>query len=167
MISELHDKFVRAKGIIFTNYKGLTVQEMSELRRQLRNACVEYKVVKNTLAKKASDGTPVETTKDFITGPVGIALSYEEPVSLAKRVLGFAKKSEKLKIKGAIIEGKTCELADIKALSELPSRETLLSVLIGTMQSPMSTLAAALHATVVQFVYAMEALKRKHETKSS
>lgn len=164
MISELHDKFARAKGIIFTDYKGLTVQEISELRRRLRSAYLEYRVVKNTLAIKASDGTQVETTKETIAGPVGIALGYEEPVSLAKRILEFAKTNDKLKIKGAIIEGKTCEIADIKALAALPSRETLLSTLIGTMQSPVSKLAAVLNATVVQFAYAMEALKRKRES---
>ena len=90
MISELHDKFARAKGIIFTDYKGLTVQEISELRRKLRSAYLEYRVVKNTLAIKASDGTQVETAKETIAGPVGIALGYEETVSLAKRILEFA-----------------------------------------------------------------------------
>jgi len=117
--------------------------------------------VKNTLAKKASDGTRMEVMKDAFTGPVGIAVGYDEPVSLTKRVLEFVKSNEKLKIKGGIIEGKACKIEDIKAISELPSRETLLSMLIGTMQSPLSKLASALNATVVQFAYAMEALKNK------
>jgi len=134
---------------------------MSELRRQIRNASLEYKVVKNTLAKKASEGTPVETKKDAFAGPVGIALSYGEPVSLAKTVLEFARSNEKLKVRGGIIEGKACEIADIKAISGLPPRDVLLSMLVGTMQSPAAKLAAALNATLARFVYAMEALKRR------
>ncbi len=163
MVTELHDKFVRATGLIFTDYKGLTVEEIYQLRKQLRGASLEYKVVKNTLAKRASDGTPVEVVKEAFTGPVGIAIGYDEPVSLAKKVLEFVKSNEKLKIKGGIIEGKPCKVEDIKAISELPSREVLLAMLIGAMQSPLSKLAAALNATVTQFAYAMEALKRSRE----
>ncbi len=163
MVTELHDKFERATGLIFTDYKGLTVEEIYQLRRQLRGASLEYKVVKNTLAKRASDGTPVEVVKEAFTGPVGIAIGYDEPVSLAKKVLEFVKSNEKLKIKGGIIEGKSCKVEDIKAISELPSREVLLAGLIGAMQSPLSKLAAALNATLTQFAYAMEALKNKHE----
>ena len=117
--------------------------------------------MKNTLAKRASEGTPVEAAKDTFTGPVGVAISYEDPALLAKKVLEFVKSNEKLKIKYGIIEGKTCEIEDIKAISELPSRETLLSMFVGTMQSPLSKFAAALNATLAQFVYVMEALKNK------
>jgi ribosomal protein L10 len=140
---------------------------MSELRTKLRDASLEYRVVKNTLARKASDGTPVESSKETFAGPVGIAIGYDEPVALTKKVLEFAKFNEKLKITGGIIEGKACEAADIKAISVLPSRDTLLAMFIGTMQSPLSKLAAALHATVAQFVYAMDTLKRNRETKNN
>ncbi|OGP65484.1 MAG: 50S ribosomal protein L10 [Deltaproteobacteria bacterium RBG_16_42_7] len=161
VVTELHDKFARATGIIFTDFKGLTVEEISQLRRQLRGSSLEYKVVKNTLAKKASDGTIMEVVKDAFTGPVGIAIGYDEPVSLTKRVLEFIKSNEKLKLKGGIIEGKTCKIEDIKAISELPSKEVLLAMLIGAMQSPLNKLATALNATVTHFAYAMEALKNK------
>jgi ribosomal protein L10 len=134
---------------------------MSQLRAQLRSASLEYKVVKNTLAKRASVGTPVEKEKETFIGPVGIAISYDEPVSLAKKVLEFAKSNEKLRIKGGIIEGKVCKIDEIKALSELPSRDALLSMFIGALQSPLHQLAWALNATISRFIYAMEALKQK------
>ncbi len=105
----------------------------------------------------------MEVSKDAFTGPVGIAISYDDPVSLAKKVLEFAKANEKLEIKGGIIEGKICESNEIKAISELPSRETLLAMFIGAMQSPLNKLAAALNATLAQFVYALSALKNKRE----
>jgi len=148
---------------VFTDYKGLTVQEISELRRRFKNDSLEYQVVKNTLAKKASEETSLALYKDVFTGPVGVAFGYTEPIVLAKKVLEFAKDNEKFKIKGGIIEGKVCKVEDIKAIAELPSRETLLAMFIGTMQSPLSKLAAVLNATIVQFIYAMEALKRKRE----
>ncbi len=130
----------------------------------MRDVSLEYKVVKNTLAKRASEGTPVEAAKDTFTGPVGVAISYKDPALLAKKVLEFVKTNEKLKVKGGIIEGKACETEDIKAIAELPSRETLLATFICTMQSPLSKLAAALNATLAQFVYAMGALKQKRES---
>ena len=117
--------------------------------------------MKNTLAKRAAAGTPVEAENKIFTGPVGIAISYDDPVSLAKKVLEFTKSNEKIKVKGGIIEGKACQVNDIKAISELPPRETLLAMFIGAMQSPLSKLASALNATVAQFVYAMNALKNK------
>ena len=119
--------------------------------------------MKNTLAKRASEGTQVEMTKDAFTGPVGVAISYEDPTLLAKKVLEFVKTNDKLKIRGGIIEGKTCRAEDIKAVSELPSRETLLAMFIGAVQSPLSKLVTGLNATLAQFIYAMEALKQKKE----
>lgn len=98
-------------------------------------------------------------SKDVFTGPVGIAIGYDDPALLAKKILAFVKNNEKLEIKGGIIEGRVCETDAIKSLSELPSREVLLSMFIGAVQSPMSKLAAALNATLARFSYAMTALK--------
>ncbi|MEF9437992.1 MAG: 50S ribosomal protein L10, partial [Candidatus Mariimomonas ferrooxydans] len=105
----------------------------------------------------------VEMAKDAFTGPVGVAISYDDPVILAKKILGFAKTNKKLKVKAGIIEGKVCGAEDIKAVSELPSRETLLAMFIGAMQSPLSKFASGLHATLTQFIYAVEALKNKKQ----
>ncbi|MBI4697852.1 MAG: 50S ribosomal protein L10 [Nitrospirae bacterium] len=161
IVSELHDKFSKATGIIFTEYKGLTVLEMSELRKQLRGSAVDYKIAKNTLARRASDGTSIEVGKEAFKGPMGIAIGYSDPVSLSKKVLEYAKSNDKLKIKGGIIEGKVCGDTDIKAIAGLPSREILLAMFIGAMQSPLSKFAGAINATVTQLAYAMEALKNK------
>jgi ribosomal protein L10 len=124
---------------------------------------LEYRVVKNTLAMRALEGTPLETAKEYLTGPVGVAISYEDPALLAKKVLSYVKKNEKLEIKGGVIEGKLCSFVDIKTISELPSRDILLATFIGAMQSPLSKLASALNATMAQFVYAMGALRNKRE----
>lgn len=103
----------------------------------------------------------MEAVKDTFAGPVGIAIGFDDPALLAKKVLEFAKGNEKLKVSGGIIEGRVCEADTIKAISELPSRETLLSTIVGTMQAPLSKLAAALNATMSQFAFAVMALKDK------
>jgi len=103
----------------------------------------------------------VEIAKEAFTGPVGVAISYDDPISFAKNILEFTKTNEKLKIKGGIIEGKTYNAEGIKAISELPSRETLLAMFIGAMQSPLSKLTATLNAIIIRFAYVMEALKTK------
>jgi large subunit ribosomal protein L10 len=163
-VSALKDKFSRATGVIFTDYKGLTVEEMSEFRRQLNEASLEYRVVKNTLARRALEGTSAESAKDILTGPIGVAISYDDPSLLAKKVLAFIKSNEKLKIRAGVIEGRSCGDKEIKAVSELPSRETLLAMLVGVMQSPLGKLASALNATVARFAYALEAAKEKKST---
>ncbi len=129
----------------------------------MRDASLEYRVVKNTLARKASEGTPVEIAKDTFTGPVGVAMSYDDPALLAKKVLWFVKSNEKLKVRGGVIEGRICENESIRTISALPSREALLSIIVGTMQSPLSKFASALNATLSQFAYAMGALKTKKD----
>ncbi len=161
IISELQDKFGKAKGIVFTDYRGLNVEEITGLRNSLRSAAVEYKVVKNTLAKRAAEGTPVEVAKDIFSGPIGIAVGYDDPVLVVKKVLEFSKSNNKLEIKGGVVEGSICTPEQIKAISELPPREVLLAMLVGAMQSPLSKLAGLLNSTLTQFMYAMEALKNK------
>ena len=162
-MSELQEKFSKAKGVIFTDYRGLTVEEITNLRDQLRSAQLEYRVVKNTLARRAVEGTSLDNTKDYFSGPVGLAIGYDDPVLLAKKVLEFIKSNEKLKVTVGSIEGTVCEPNDLKTISELPSREVQLSMLVGAMKSPLYKFANALNATMVRFAYAMEALKRSRE----
>lgn len=164
IVSELQGKFQKAKGIVFTDYCGLNVEEITGLRNNLREVALEYRVIKNTLAKRASEGTPIDAVKEIFSGPIGIAVGYDDPVLLAKKVLEFSKKNDKLEIKGGIIEGDVCTPAQIKTISELPSREVQLAMLVGAMQSPLSKLASALNATLSGFVYAMEALKKNRES---
>ena len=163
VITELKNGFDRAKAIILTDYRGLTVAEFSELRRLLRDGGFEYRVVKNTLAKIASQDMPV--SKEFFKGPVGIAISYDNPVLIAKKTLEYSKKNEKLKVSSGIFEGRFYELDDIRAIAELPPRKVLLSMFAGMLQAPLSKLASALNATVSGFAYVMEALKQQKLTK--
>lgn len=165
-IAELRERFSEAKAVIFTDYKGLTVADLSELRRLLRGGKVDYFVVKNTLARIASQDTPVSVAKDSFKGPVAIAISSDDPVMAAKKVLEFSKKNDKLKLNGGVIEGKLCSADAIKAVAALPPRGVLLSMLAGTLQAPASKMAAAFSATVRSFAYAVSSLKTKKESAS-
>jgi large subunit ribosomal protein L10 len=160
-IAELTERFSRSKAVVFTEYKGLTVAEIAELRRLLKEAGAEYKVAKNTLVNIAAKGTPIESAKDSFVGPTGIAFGFDDPVAATKKVLEFSGKNDKFKVKSGIIEGKLCSPDELKAISTLPPREVLLSMMAGTFQAPMSKLAGALHATVAQFAYALDSLKNK------
>lgn len=141
----------------------MTVAELSDLRRLLRSGGVEYRIVKNTLARIASQDTPVSVAKDAFKGPVAVAIGYEDPVAPAKKVIEFSRKNEKLKLVGGVIEGKFFGMKEVRAIADLPPREVLLSMMAGTFQAPLSKLAAALSATVSSFAYAMNSLRTKKE----
>ena len=162
-ITDLRERFQGAKTVIFTDYKGMTVAELSDLRKLLRSGGIEYRIVKNTLARIASQDTPVAAAKDAFKGPIAVAIGYEDPVSAAKKIIEFSKKNEKLKLLGGVIEGSFFGKQEVKAVADLPPREVLLSMMAGAFQAPASKLAAALSATVSSFAYAMNSLKTKKE----
>jgi large subunit ribosomal protein L10 len=141
----------------------MTVAELSDLRKLLRSGGIEYRIVKNTLAKIASQDTPVAVAKDAFKGPIAVAIGYEDPVSAAKKVIEFSKKNEKLKLLGGVIEGSFFGKQEVRAVADLPPKEVLLSMMAGTFQAPASKLAAALAATVSSFAYAMNSLKTEKE----
>ncbi|MEW6002048.1 MAG: 50S ribosomal protein L10, partial [Nitrospirota bacterium] len=111
--------------------------------------------------KIATENTPVSIAKDYFKGPVGIAISYDDPVLIARKIFEYSKKNEKLRVDSAIIEGSLCELDDIKAIGELPPRKVLLSMLAGVLKAPLNKFANALNETIANFAYAVEAVKTK------
>ena len=139
----------------------MTVADLSDLRSLLREGKFEYKIVKNTLAKIASEGTSVSAAKDAFKGPVGIAISYDDPVLAVKKILEYAKKNDKLKVGIGLIEGSMCAAQELKAVADLPPRNVLLSMMAGGFQSPLNKLGWLLNATLSGFVNAFEALKEK------
>jgi large subunit ribosomal protein L10 len=139
----------------------MTVAELLELRNLFRGGNLEYRVVKNTLAKIASEDTPVSVAKDSFKGPVGIAISYDDPVLTVKKILEYSKKNDKLKVNAGVIEGTLCASDELNSVAEIPSRTVLLSMFARGLQSPLNKLAYALNATLSKFVYVLEAFKTK------
>jgi large subunit ribosomal protein L10 len=160
-LGELKQRFEKSKGIVLTEYKGMTVAQMAELRKQLKEVGGEYKVCKNTLVSLAAKDTPFELAKSYLIGPTGVAFGYEDPIAVAKKVLEFSIKNDKFAIKSGIIDGTLFDAAQIKEVAKLPARPVLLGMLAGVMQAPAQKFAAALNATVAQLGYALEAVKNK------
>ena len=149
-VQEIAEKFTAAGSIVVVDYRGLTVAQVTELRKQLREAGVEFKVYKNTLTRRAAETAGLEGINEFLTGPNAIAFSNEDVVAPAKIINEFAKKNEALEIKAGIIEGTVASVEDVKALAELPSREGLLSMLLSVLQAPVRNFALATKAVAEQ-----------------
>ena len=132
---DLHDRFARSAIIVLTDYKGLDVISINELRRKLREANIEYQVVKNTLLVRAAEDTEVAVLKDHFKGPSAIAISYDDPVAPAKVLTQFAKENDKLEIKVGVLNGKVLDVQAIKALATLPSREVMLAHVLSTINA--------------------------------
>ncbi|WP_038357245.1 50S ribosomal protein L10, partial [Bacillus anthracis] len=135
---------------IVVDYRGLTVSEATELRKQLREAGVEFKVYKNSLTRRAAESAEMAELNEFLTGPNAIAFSNEDVVAPAKVLNDFAKDHEALEIKAGVIEGKLVTLDEVKAIATLPSREGLLSMLLSVLQAPIRNLALATKAVADQ-----------------
>ncbi|BDH63678.1 50S ribosomal protein L10 [Lysinibacillus sp. PLM2] len=150
VVQEIAEKFQSASSVVVVDYRGLTVAQVTELRKQLREAGVEFKVFKNTLARRAAEIAGLEGINEALTGPNAIAFSNEDVVAPAKIINEFAKKNEALEIKAGIIEGTVSSAEDVKALAELPSREGLLSMLLSVLQAPMRNFALATKAVADQ-----------------
>jgi len=162
IIEDLKDGFSRAKGAIVTECSGMTVQEVTDLRVLLKKAGLDFRVVKNTLARRAVEDTPNVPIREDFTGQVAVALGYDDPVVLAKSVLDYAKTNEaKFKIRSGVIEGKACSAEKLKAVASLPSRDILLSQMAGAFQAPAQKLAALMANTITRMGWALEALKAK------
>lgn len=149
-VQEIADKFSAAGSVVVVDYRGLTVAQVTELRKQLREAGVEFKVYKNTLTRRAAEAAGLEGINEFLTGPNAIAFSNEDVVAPAKIINEFAKKNEALEIKAGIIEGTVASVEDVKALAELPSREGLLSMLLSVLQAPVRNFALVTKAVAEQ-----------------
>ncbi|SDW89462.1 LSU ribosomal protein L10P [Marininema mesophilum] len=146
VVAEIAEKFQNSKSTIITDYRGLTVAEMNELRSQLREAGVEYRVLKNTMTRRATSESNLNELDEHLVGPTAVAFSQEDVVAPAKVLHTFAKDHQALEIKGGVVEGRVVTLDEVKALAELPSREGLLSMLLSVMQAPVRNFALAVKA---------------------
>ncbi|GLY12797.1 50S ribosomal protein L10 [Bacillus badius] len=150
LVSDIADKFKGSASTVIVDYRGLTVSQVTELRKQLREAGVEFKVYKNTLTRRAAEAAEISGLEEFLTGPNAIAFSAEDVIAPAKILNSFAKENEALEIKAGVLEGNVVTVEEVKALAELPSREGLLSMLLSVLQAPMRNFALAAKAVADQ-----------------
>ncbi len=134
IVSDLCKKIEGYKAVVLTHYRGLNVEQMNHLRKRLREERVSYQVIKNTLMRLASKGTDLEKLNDYFEGPTAIAISYGDPILLAKVLSEFIKTQPSLEIKVGLIEGRVAPPEEVKALATMPSREVLLAQILGGIQ---------------------------------
>lgn len=145
IVEEIAEHVNGAQGVVLVDYRGLTVEQDTELRKELRAAGITYKVYKNTMMNFAFKGTEFEALAPFLEGPSAIAISKEDATAPARILSNFAKKAPALELKAGVVEGNLYDTAGIQTLAKVPSREELLSKLLGSMQSPISNLARVLN----------------------
>ncbi len=163
VVEDLHERFSRSKVVIVTDYKGLDVAAISDLRAKLKAAGIEYRVVKNSLLARASEETGTAKLTAFFKGPSAVAISYDDPVTPAKVLIEFAKTNDKFGIKAGVMDGKILDLDQLKALSSLPSREALLGTLLATMNAVPTNFVRVLYNVPSGLLNALQAIKEKKE----
>ncbi|RYL89911.1 50S ribosomal protein L10 [Sporolactobacillus sp. THM7-4] len=150
VVDEIAEKLKNSISTIVVDYRGLSVSEVTELRKQLREANVDYKVYKNTFVRRATALTGLTALDEALAGPTAVSFSKEDVIAPAKVLFNFSKDHEALEIKAGVIEGKAVSVDEIKALAELPSREGLLSMLANVLQAPIRNFALGVKAVADQ-----------------
>jgi large subunit ribosomal protein L10 len=160
-VTQLSDTLKDVSLVVATDYRGLTVDEITHLRNELRRVSSEYKVVKNTLLKRATEGTPIEPLHQHLTGPTAILVSPEDPVGPVKVLVKYLKDYSALSIKGGVLEGKALSAEETKELSTLPGRQELLSKVLSLCVSPHVGLLNTLNGIAQKFVRVLHAIEQK------
>jgi large subunit ribosomal protein L10 len=161
LIKELGDKFTRAKGVILAEFNKLDVDTVNKLRKKLRDGGVEWKVLKNTLARRAAKGTSVEKISDDFVGPVALAISYDDVVAPAKILAAFVKDLQTVKIRSGVIQGQKIDKAGVEALAKLPGLNELRSTILGMINQPATKLLRTIKEPSAALVRVIKAKSEK------
>jgi large subunit ribosomal protein L10 len=160
-VAELKEQIEGSSALLLTEYRGLTVSEITELRKSLRDGGASFSVIKNTLMRRALEQTDAAELGSLFDGPSAVAFVHEDPVAAAKSVTAAAKKFPALVLKGGFVEGRLLGAEEARSLADLESREVMLSKLAGLMKGEMSRAAAVFQATQARFLSLLEAFKAK------
>ena len=162
VVDDIKQKLEGSTGVILADYRGLTVSQVTNLRVQLREAGIEYRVLKNTMVRRAADEIGLEGLDPFLEGPTAVAFS-PDPVAPAKILMEYSKKNKSLKIKAGIVEGKVVGPEMVKDLADLPPREVLLSQVLAGMQAPLQGMVNVLQGPIRKMGYALEEVRKLKE----
>lgn len=163
VVAQIKEKLEQSQSVVIVDYRGLTVEEDTDLRRQLRQAGVEYKVLKNTLIQRAANELGIKGLDEHLNGPTAVAFGVSDPVAPAKVITEYINKTKKMTVKCGILDGEAIDPARVQALADLPSKEVLVAKMLGSMQSPISGLVSVLGGTVRALLYAIKAVIEQQE----
>ncbi len=164
IVAQLTERLSQSPNIYLTDFTGVTVKAITDFRRQLRAAGVDYTVVKNTLAVRALEAASVAGVEDVLDGPTAFVFAGEDPLAAAQLLTEFSKKHDDFTVKAGLVDGQRVDAADVKRLASLPSRDELLGQLAGLMQAPMQGFVGALDGLLYQMVGVLEALREQRAT---
>ncbi|MFH1563976.1 MAG: 50S ribosomal protein L10 [Nitrospirota bacterium] len=161
LVNEIKEKLTRISSAILTDFRGLTVKELTDLRCQLKAANIDYKIIKNNLMFRAVKESDLETLKHYLQGPTAIAFGVDDPTIPVKILMNFVKEYKKLEIKAGIIQGRVFNAQELTQISKLPSREILLAQFIGGIQAPLAGLVNVLSGTIRGLLNVLKAVEEK------
>lgn len=164
VVAEIAEKLEKAESVVLIDYRGLTVEEVTGLRKKLREAGVEYRVLKNTLIKLAADQLGIEGLEPVLHGPTAVVFCYDDPVKPAKMISDFIKASKKTEIKSGLIGKDVLSAAAVKDLANLPSKEMLVAKLLGTLNAPATHLVGILNGPARALVCALNAIAEQKKS---
>lgn len=160
-VEEIKEKISKAQSVVVVDYRGLNVEQLTELRSRYRKAGVEYKVYKNTMMRFAFKDSGLEEFNEFLKGPNAVAFGYDDPVQVAKITSDFAKENDKLEIKAGIVDGKIIDVNGVKDLANLPPREVLVAQALGGLNAPIQGFANVLQGTIRGLAVVLNAIAEK------
>lgn len=163
VVSEIKEAIQNSKSVSIVEYRGLNVEQVSDLRNKFRAEGVSYKVYKNTMVKIALEELGYEGFEEYLNGPNGFVFSNDDMVAGPRIAVDFAKTNDKLVVKAGLLEGKVVDANDVKALAKLPSREVLIAQVLGGLNAPIAGFANVLQGTLRKLVYALNAVKEQKE----
>ncbi|MCB0309040.1 MAG: 50S ribosomal protein L10 [Bdellovibrionales bacterium] len=163
VVADLTKQLSSVQAAVVTHCTGVTVEKMTELREKLRKGNSQIKVIKNTIATRAIEGTELDVLKDHFKGPTALAYTSDDPVAMAKLIMTFAEQNESFSIKAGVLNGDLLDETKVKSLASTPSREVLLARLAGSLQAPYAGLVYSLSGILRKLVYALDAVRRKKE----
>ncbi len=162
-VEMIKENLEKAQSVVFVDYRGLTVEEDTALRKKLREAGVEYKVLKNTLIKRAADELSITGLDEHLNGPTAVAFGNTDPAAPAKIIGEYIKQTKKMEVKCGLVDKKYIDAKGVEALAEIPSKEVLVAKLLGSMNAPITGLVSVLSGTLRKLVYAINAVKEQKE----
>lgn len=162
-VKEVAQSLTDAKSVFLADFTGLNVEEVNALRRSFKKSAVEYRVVKNTLARRSVKSAGCEELLEYLEGPTAMAFGMEDPVAPAKVIKEFSRTSDKVKIKACLFEGVLIGRDRVSSIADLPTKEELLGQLVGVLNAPIANLASSLNGVMSKLVFALDAVRQNKE----
>lgn len=166
VVEDVRDRLSRARSSVLADYRGLNVAESTELRRRLREAGIEFKIIKNTLMAIAAGEIGLDDIKAYLEGPTAVAFSYDDPTAAPRILSIFSKEAKKMEIKGGVLEGRIVGAEEMKRVADLPSREVLLGTVLQGAMSPLYGMASVMVAPLRNLAFATQALRELRESQA-